>query len=547
MWRRSRPSTGASLQSLPPLRAPKQTTWWTGTTSRHHLQNYLIDDLIKAHKNYDYKFHWRRWKPTTTPSASYYYQPLHMEKETTLRVRRTTEHDQTHRMWAPLHATTERPDAAKTYYIILEKNYRVGRLLAGTTSSCQTGRLHLHVSTNIYIFSNNLYKLSTTLCRWLLQRCLLLLLSQSMSHYTLLHSTSTQKWYYSATYYTPTGSGSIYYLELENHSDSLRNMNGFATPTVIITGCNYNYIVQMLTPHYFERHLVDTTVIHGDLHADTHIATWSTCYKRHGYEVHPKGEPRRTCTCYRMRLQQSEGGTLLHLLRRRKVWGLLPSHPTTTWRLWWSMWRGCDYYPYYSMEALQWRVRQATYRLITQECYYHWPDYCLRLEDTTSTGAFTTTSVAAYYNGATRFKGRRVEPTTYLLRGGVKLQTATPGGYYKANMERPRLAQGKWNGRSKGPATTTTTMTPCQREKKRTERQGQGDNYDRSCYYYGMSSYVFRGTIITTVWRRKRDWLQWQERWWLKEKGATTTLRLGWLKRPLTHARQDYRGGSTRR
>ena len=25
----------------------------------------------------------------------------------------------------------------------------------------------------------------------------------------------------------------------------------------------------MLTPHYFERHLVDTTVIHGDLHADT--------------------------------------------------------------------------------------------------------------------------------------------------------------------------------------------------------------------------------------------------------------------------------------
>ena len=56
-------------------------------------------------------------------------------------------------------------------------------------------------------------------------------------------------------------------MEFENHSDSLRNMNGFATPTVIITGCNYNYIVQMLTPRYFEHHLVDTTVIHGDLHA----------------------------------------------------------------------------------------------------------------------------------------------------------------------------------------------------------------------------------------------------------------------------------------
>ena len=60
------------------------------------------------------------------------------------------------------------------------------------------------------------------------------------------------------------------YIELENHSNSLRNMNGFATPTVIITGCNHNYTVQMLTPHYFECHLVDTTVIiHGDLHVDT--------------------------------------------------------------------------------------------------------------------------------------------------------------------------------------------------------------------------------------------------------------------------------------
>ena len=54
------------------------------------------------------------------------------------------------------------------------------------------------------------------------------------------------------------GSG---YLELENHSDALHNMDTFTTPTVIITGCNYNYIVQMLTPHYFEHHLADTTVI----------------------------------------------------------------------------------------------------------------------------------------------------------------------------------------------------------------------------------------------------------------------------------------------
>ena len=59
------------------------------------------------------------------------------------------------------------------------------------------------------------------------------------------------------------------YLELENHSDALRNMNGFATPTVIITGYTYNYIVQMLTPHFFESHLVDTTVVSGPDYVET--------------------------------------------------------------------------------------------------------------------------------------------------------------------------------------------------------------------------------------------------------------------------------------
>ena len=66
------------------------------------------------------------------------------------------------------------------------------------------------------------------------------------------------------------------YLELENHSDALRDMNKFTTPTVIITastviitGCTYNYIVQTLTPHFFENHLVDTTVVSGPDYVDT--------------------------------------------------------------------------------------------------------------------------------------------------------------------------------------------------------------------------------------------------------------------------------------
>ena len=54
-------------------------------------------------------------------------------------------------------------------------------------------------------------------------------------------------------------------------------------------------------------------------------------------------------------------------------------------------------------------------------------------------------------------------------------------------------------------------------------------------------------TITTIVWRRKspkrdRQWLQ--EIWRLKEKGATTTLRLGWLQW-LRCCRIDYRRGLT--
>ena len=58
-------------------------------------------------------------------------------------------------------------------------------------------------------------------------------------------------------------------MELENHSDALRDMNKFTTPTVIISGCTYNYVIQMLTPHFFENHLVDTTVVSGPDYLDT--------------------------------------------------------------------------------------------------------------------------------------------------------------------------------------------------------------------------------------------------------------------------------------
>ena len=66
---------------------------------------------------------------------------------------------------------------------------------------------------------------------------------------------------------------------MENHNELLRNMSGFTTPTVIITGCSYNYIVQI--------------VIHGDLNADTtslqYMINRGSTNDR-ATEVHPKGE-----------------------------------------------------------------------------------------------------------------------------------------------------------------------------------------------------------------------------------------------------------------
>ena len=131
----------------------------------HDVKDYLIDNLMKAHKNYDYK-------PPSKTMQGYY------DTFSELLLPATTDGEgddseseeelqsmiQTHRMWAPLHATTEGPDGVKTYYIILE-----GEELHGWQD---TGRNDIKLSewkatpTRVYqhyIFSNNLGKPSTTL------------------------------------------------------------------------------------------------------------------------------------------------------------------------------------------------------------------------------------------------------------------------------------------------------------------------------------------------------------------------------------------------
>ena len=109
-------TTGAST-SLPPLRAPRPdhlVDW-------HDVRNDLIDDLIKAHKNYDYKV------PSNTREAYYNtFSGLLLPASTDGEGDDSESEEelqsmiQTHRMWAPLLATTEGPDALKTYYIMLE-------------------------------------------------------------------------------------------------------------------------------------------------------------------------------------------------------------------------------------------------------------------------------------------------------------------------------------------------------------------------------------------------------------------------------------------
>ena len=67
-------------------------------------------------------------------------------------------------------------------------------------------------------------------------------------------------------YYKRDGSD---HMELENHSDALRDMGKFTTSTVIASGCTYDCIIQMMTSHFHSNHLIDTTVVSGPDYVDT--------------------------------------------------------------------------------------------------------------------------------------------------------------------------------------------------------------------------------------------------------------------------------------
>ena len=64
-------------------------------------------------------------------------------------------------------------------------------------------------------------------------------------------------------YYQREGSD---YKELENHSTVLREMDKFTTSTTVISGPNYDYVRETMTPAFYQKHLVDTTTISGPEH-----------------------------------------------------------------------------------------------------------------------------------------------------------------------------------------------------------------------------------------------------------------------------------------
>ena len=228
-----------AARTLPTLRAPKVQP----LDDWRDVKDYLVDNLVKSHLyNFDYKeasctvgayhgtFNELRLPPATTPGEN---DDSESEEEIQSMI-------ETHNMWSPYHYTHPGDNnPVRTYYLILEEDElkkweTTGRDdLQLSTWKSTTSKVYQHLHLFEHPRQNPYVEVA-------LQR-------------NLLH------------YYKRDGSR---YLELENHSDALRDTNKFTTPTVIVSGCNYDYIIQMLTPHFYSNHLVDTTVVSGPDYVD---------------------------------------------------------------------------------------------------------------------------------------------------------------------------------------------------------------------------------------------------------------------------------------
>ena len=226
---------------------------------------------------------------------------------------------QTHYLWSPFHYSHPGDNnPPRTYYCVVEdselekwettgrNDLQLSEWKATTSKVCQHLHLHEHPLQALnYVLSMVNNSMSTTVVP-VNERLHLLELNlypEIVLQRNLLH------------YYKQDGTD---YMELENHSDALRDMTKFTTSTVIISGPTYDYIIQMMTPHFHVNHLIDTTVVSDQttltLHRSRTCTTgtttrqWSSCRRS---SLTTSMWYRRTVP---RRLQQEE-----HLLLRRKV------------------------------------------------------------------------------------------------------------------------------------------------------------------------------------------------------------------------------------
>ena len=152
-------TTGAST-SLPPLRAPRAdhlVDW-------HDVKDYLIDNLIKAHKNYDLKLPSKTMKAYYNTLSDLLLPPATDGDDDSETEEELQSMMQTHRFWEPLHEKGTLMERRPTHIVLgWRRTTCVAEHREEGHKKSQNGNRHSQGSTNTYIFLNNRSKPSTTL------------------------------------------------------------------------------------------------------------------------------------------------------------------------------------------------------------------------------------------------------------------------------------------------------------------------------------------------------------------------------------------------
>ena len=247
---------------LPPLKAPtiEPLGGWK------QVRNYLINNLVHSHV---YGFNYQ--EPSRTLGA-YYAQFSELQLPPTTDSDSDSEEElqsmiETHNMWSPFHYDyVQDVNPPRTYYICVgdselqawEDSQRTTLWLSAwkSTTSRVFQHIHLHehpIEALNYIVALIHNSMSTTLPPWGERLHLIA--------FNLYPATTTGRRL--MEYYQREGSD---YKELENHSDCLQGLDKFTTSTTVISGPDYEYVREMMTPAFYKKHLVDTTTISGPDH-----------------------------------------------------------------------------------------------------------------------------------------------------------------------------------------------------------------------------------------------------------------------------------------